>query len=201
MKKIVLSVVAMAAVSTACFAGGDIEPVEPVVSTPMMASSPSGFYLGLGISATAVGNDTISIFSDEVGQDRMGDIMFQAGYEVNQYIAVEGRYSTTVSQGDAVERDAWGIYLKPQYPVSESMNIYALLGYGGMTLDPSASLAVSLDDTGFQWGIGASYDVTSNVALFVDYVSIADNMTADAYPFGSRDISSASATFGVTYKF
>jgi opacity protein-like surface antigen len=201
MKKIVLSVVAMAAVSTACFAGGDIDPVEPMVTTPMTESSPSGLYLGLGLSATEVGNDSISFFSEESGQDRMGGIVFQAGYEFNQYIAVEGRYSTSVSKGDFLERDAWGLYLKPQYPVSESMNIYALLGYGGMTLDPTGTANVSLDDNGFQWGIGASYDMSASVALFVDYVSIANDMSADVYPFGSTDISSASLTVGVTYKF
>ena len=201
MKKIVLSVVTMAAVSTACFAVEDAAPVEPMLGTPFMAASHSGLYLGLGLSATAVSNGSISIFSDESGQDRTVDVLFQMGYEVNPYIAVEGRYSTSVSKGDFLERDAWGLYLKPQYPVSESMNVYALLGYGGMTLNATNVAKVALDDNGFQWGIGASYDMSSNIALFVDYVSIANDLSADAYPYGSTNISSASLTVGVTYKF
>ncbi len=201
MKKIVLSVVAMVAVSTACFAGGDIEPVEPMVNTPMVESSPSGFYLGLGATASSTGIGTVSVFSSNAGQDRMGDITFQAGYEFNPYVALEGRYSTSFYADDSISRDSWGIYLKPQYPVSDSMSVYALLGYGGMTLDGTDGVNASLDDNGFQWGLGASYDVTSNVALFVDYVSIANNMKADSFFASSLDINSQAVTLGVTYKF
>lgn len=202
MKKILLSVVAMAAMSTASFAGGDIDPIEPVVSTPMVEESEGRLYVGLGISAAAVANDTLTIFSEEAGQDRTGDILFQAGYEFNPYIAVEGRYSTSISEGDILSRDVWGVYLKPQFPVTSEMSVYALLGYGGLSLDGTNGANVALDDTGFQWGIGASYDVTSNVALFVDYVSVANDMTADAYPLaGSDELSSVALTVGLTYTF
>ena len=201
MKNILLSVVAMATMSTLSFAGGDIDPVEPMVDTPVMAASHSGLYLGLGFTAASTGIGTVSVFSENAGQDRTGDITFQAGYEFSPYIAVEGRYSTSVTAEDFIERDSWGIYLKPQYPVSNVMSVYALLGYGGMTLDGIGGVNASLDDNGFQWGIGASYDVADSVAIFVDYVSIANNMTADSFPAASLDIDSQAVTVGVTYKF
>ena len=203
MKKIVLSVVTVVAMSSVSFAGGDIEPVEPMMEeTPVVMAGLSGGYVGLGLSAAATGNDSLSFFSEETGQERAGDIVLQAGYEFNPYVAVEARYSTSVMSVDSVERDVWGIYVKPQYPVGEGMNIYALLGYGGMTLDGKDGANVDLDDTGFQWGIGLSYDMTHNVALFVDYVNAANDMEADAYPgIGSNDISSDALTVGVTYKF
>ena len=204
MKKIVLSVSAMVAMSTLSFAGGDIDPVEPMVGETAVMAGPShsGGYVGLGFSVVGTGNDSINVFSDEAGQDRSADIVFQAGYEFNPYIAVEGRYSTSISKGDILERDTWGIFVKPQYPVGEGVNIYALLGYGGMTLDGVDGANVDLDDDGFQWGVGLSYDMTTNVALFVDYVMAANDMEADAYPLaGSNEISSAALTLGVTYKF
>ena len=201
MKKVVLSVVAMAAVSTACFAGGDIDPVEPMVSTPVMASSQSGFYLGLGLAGTATGTGSVNPFSEDDGQDRTGDIVLQAGYEINPYVAVEGRYTTSVFAEDTLERSSWAVYLKPQYPVSSDATLYALIGYGGMTADGIDGVRASVDVDGFQWGIGASYDMSSNIALFLDYTVIANDMSADYFPGRDLDISSNALTLGVTYKF
>ena len=166
MKKVVLSTVAMVAMSTLSFAGGDIAPVEPMVGETVVMAGPShsGGYIGLGFSAVAVGNDSLNIFSEETGQDRTGDIVLQAGYAFNPYVALEARYSKSVIKGDILERDVWGVYVKPQYPVSEGVNLYALLGYGGMTLDGVDGANVDLNDQGFQWGVGLSYDVTSDVA-------------------------------------
>ena len=201
MKKIVLSVVAMVAVSTACFAGGDIDPVEPMVATPVMGGSQGGFYLGLGLSGGGTGVGSANPFSEDAGQDRTGDIVIQAGYEINPYVAVEGRYALSVFAEDSLERDYWGVYLKPQYPVSADTTLYALLGYGGMTVDGIDGMSVSVDDNGFQWGIGMRYDMSSNVALFVDYMVIANDMEADYSSMYDRDISSQALTLGLTYRF
>ncbi len=59
-----------------------------------------------------------------------------------------------------------------------------------------------VDDTGFQWGLGGSYDMTENVAIFVDYVSIATDMDADVF-FGilGEEVSSDAFTLGATYNF
>lgn len=203
MKKIILSAVTMVAVSTSIFAGGDIAPVEPVVDSPVMASeSQNGFYVGLGLSAAAVTNDSLNLFSDETGQERMIDVTLQAGYTFNTYVSLEARYSKSVAKMDTIEREVWGVYVKPQYPVSDAVNVYALLGYGGMNLNPEDTLPVDLSDEGFQWGLGASYDITDNIAVFVDYVNVANGLSADAYPYaGSTKIDSASVTVGLTYKF
>lgn len=202
MKKVLLSAAAVSVMSGVSYAGGDISPVEPVVGTPVMMGSSAGGYVGVGLSAVANGNDSLSFFSVEAGQDRTGDIMLQAGYEVNTYMAVEVRYSTSIVEGDVLERDSWGVYVKPQYPVGEGVNLYALLGYGGVTLDGIDGYNVDVDDSGFQWGIGLSYDVSNNVAVFADYVSAATDIEADAYPLaGSNEVSSSALTLGVSYKF
>ncbi|MDQ1325167.1 MAG: b-brl protein, partial [Campylobacterota bacterium] len=43
------------------------------------------------------------------------------------------------------------IYLKAMYPF-EKINVYALLGYGQITLDTTVS--VDHSESGFQWGLG-----------------------------------------------
>lgn len=203
MKKIVLSLGAFVAMSSLVFAGGDIEPVEPVVAAPVvMGSSTGNFYLGLGMGAVSARDSSLdmSFTSSKTGQDRLGNIVFLAGYEVNQYVAVEGRYSTTFTKEDIVEMDSWSLFVKPQYPVSEDFSLYALLGYGGVKMDAVNNANVDVDDSGFQWGLGASYAIGENYTIFFDYTSLASNMNG-VYYNGALEVDADALTLGVTYKF
>jgi opacity protein-like surface antigen len=122
-----------------------------------------------------------------------------AGYEFNQYTAIEGRYSTYIVDSDGVETDTWGIYLKPQYPVNEDFKVYALLGFGGVTIDGvRGSSSIDEDDTSFQWGLGASYVVAEDIAIFLDYAKLMEDMDADTW---RDDIDVDAITLGVTYNF
>jgi len=201
MRKIILSAVV---ISSFAFAGGgfkDVEPaVEPVV--PIVVEEVSPFYVGLGLSGVSTGDGDLDIFSEKVGRDRTGDILAMAGYEFNPYIALEGRYMTSVFDEDFLTRDSWGIYAKPQYPLTGEFSLYALIGYGGLNVDGKGLSLTDVSDTGFQWGLGASYEVIENIAIFADYVSIAKDMDADIFR-GSllRDVSSDAFTLGATYNF
>ena len=199
MKKITLSALALVALTSFGFAGGDIVPV-PVV---MEEESASAFYLGLGLSAVSTrGSDAdFDIFDDTAGQDRLGNVTFLAGYDYNEYIAVEGRYTTSFTKEDIVEMSAWSIFAKPQYPVTEEFTVYALLGFGGVTMDSvNAAYFVDVDDTGFQWGLGLSYDVTETVTIFGDYTSLASGMDG-IYWDGEFESDADAFTLGVTYRF
>ena len=111
----------------------DVEPaVVPVVE---IAEEEKNFYVGLGLSALSTREGSLDFLMIKDGQDRTGNLAFLAGYEFNQYVAVEGRYSTYIAEEDFLNNDTWGIYLKPQYPVNEDFNVYALLGFGGMSVD------------------------------------------------------------------
>ena len=200
MKKIILSTVV---ISSLAFAGGDIVPVVPAV----MVDEVSPFYVGLGIAAVSTRDGSLDLFSIKDGQDRTGDILVMAGYEFNPYIAIEGRYMTSVFDEDRITRDSWGIYAKPTYPVNEEFSLYALLGYGGLTVDGKGSALITrnlsdVDETGFQWGLGGSYAATENISIFADYVSIAKDMDANIL-MGSliNKVSSDAFTLGVTYNF
>ena len=198
MKKLTLSMVAVAAMGTFAVAGGDIVPA-PV---PMEEVDNSSFYVGLAISAVSTRDAAVSmdIFNAKAGQDRLGNLTFQAGYNFNEYVAVEGRYTTTIADDDAVEMDGWSIFVKPQYPVTEDFNIYALLGFGGITMDPTTLKYVDVDDSGFQWGLGASYDFTENISVFFDYTNLANDMDG-IYWDGALQVDADAFNLGVTYKF
>ena len=226
MKNIALSAVAVLAMSSFAVAGGSIAPIEePVVveEVVVVENLDAGFYLGLGygyLNLTAdmnVGPATITDLVD----DSFGEIVLQAGYKFNAYVAIEGRYWFGMNdlsglydfEGDLLNTDAsldaWGIYVKPMYPVTAAFDIYALLGYATSTLDEDVNLlggtlSQSTDLDGFSWGIGAEYAFNQNVSIFIDYVSIYSDTyeeTFTAYDRVEMDVDAAVIDFGVTYKF
>ncbi|MBA1419781.1 MAG: outer membrane beta-barrel protein [Epsilonproteobacteria bacterium] len=137
---ITLSAIALLMQSVA-MAGGDIAPVEkPIVSLPLVHDN-NGLYLGLGLSSMNLDNDLSKESFSATG------IMLQAGYQVNDYLAVEGRYTIHLGNlkydhGDTTNPNYSdypgdfsnvGIYLKPMYRI-ENFSLYGLLGYGEVSL-------------------------------------------------------------------
>ena len=233
MKKISLSIVALAAMNTFAIAGGDITPAEPVV-----APSNSGFYVGLAYSY--ISNDTTLDYADFDWKDTVDTDhnagMLQVGYQFNQYIAIEGRYWFAASEDDTwhgrggggasdsgdmkVDYDAWGIYVKPMYPVTDAFTVYGLLGYAHTNYDmiqydrrDRPVKVHGLDDGGFSWGLGASYAITENLSIFADYTCIYNDdidVEVDRYISLNRlgtplkanaDIRTDSWNIGLTYRF
>ena len=218
MKKITLSLASVIVLSGLSFAGGDISPAEePVVAVPVVEDA-SGFYMGAGLALinTRGASADLKFFSDSVGSDRLGGLTLLAGYDFNRYIAAEGRFTFSFSSGDddPVDFSSWAIFVKPQYPVSEYFKIYALLGYGGVTMDeqyeylgsghPEYIYPTDIDDSGFQWGVGAAFSlkgyIESDVSIFVDYTSLANDMEG-IYWNGDTEADADAITVGVTYKF
>jgi opacity protein-like surface antigen len=216
MKNIVLSTVAVLAMSSFAVAGGDIAPVEEPVVVVEPVVTDAGFYLGLAYSymMSDVGHfDNNRNLGFNLDTDSHS-IMLQAGYKFNSYVAIEGRYweglsddafafdNTVTSRFDA-DQTAWGIYVKPMYPVTDSFDVYALLGYGEGSVNnvKDRSGTHDLDSDGFSWGIGAAYSFTENVSIFLDYVAFDDNDFDFANETYTYDHSMDTVNFGVTYKF
>jgi opacity protein-like surface antigen len=203
MKNIVLSAVAVAAMSSFAVAGGDIAPVEePIVVVEEPVVTDSGFYLGLAYSymeLTSTVQEDDGWFDDDVltlADEDLNTGMLQVGYKFNPYIAVEGRYwfggndtIGTVNDAYGIPRqvdydvDTWAIYVKPMYPVTDAFDIYALLGYADNGYELSAITSggheeefdLDTDIDGFSWGIGAAYSFNENFSIFVDYTVLYDD--------------------------
>ncbi len=226
MKKMNLSLVAILAMGTFAIAGGDIAPVEPVVEAAEVVVeeiSTGAFYVGIGYSLmySDVTNirygDGFQNFADDVSLDT-GAVMFDLGYKFNEYVAVEARYWAGVStdelkfsdytvHGDILDTDsdAWGIYVKPMYPVTDAFDIYGLLGYGSASLDHAA---FGKDVEGISWGVGAAYSFTNNISVFVDYVAFTEDSLTDnavtniVYDHDTAyDHSFDTVNFGLNYQF
>ena len=226
MKNIVLSAVAVAAMSSFAVAGGDIAPVEePIVVVEEVMPSTGSFYLGLayGFMNAEIDDTTYprgGVLTETVLDEDFSAIMINAGYDFNQYVGIEGRYwfggndtigtiidSAGVPRDVDADIDTWGIYVKPMYPVSDAFDIYALLGYAdngyelsAITVKGDVELNSDADIDGFSWGIGAAYSFTDNMSVFVDYTVLYDDETEWAADLVVEDVIDT-INFGVTYQF
>jgi opacity protein-like surface antigen len=216
MKKIVLSAWAVAALSSVGFAGGDMAPVEPVVSTPMMEEEKTPWYAGLAVAYNQTYSTDHGYFDDSVPtQDETGKLVGQLGYNFHENIGVEGRIGTSFFSEDYASVSTYSIFLKPQYPISEDFTIYGLLGFGIVQVDgtdgdepahPSVVGQEILGDTAFQWGIGVSYSINEAFSVFVDYTRLASDADISSTLYGYDPViydklSTQDLTIGVSYHF
>ena len=144
MDTIKLSVVALLLTSTLAMAGG--KSGEAPESDIIQIAEPAltGFYAGLGYSCLQMDIDE----PEAIDIRSMFALSITAGYNFNEYFAIEGRYSASlgdleVETWDTERDEAWdmsniGLYLKPQYSI-DSFTVYGLLGYGQLTLDDGSS--------------------------------------------------------------
>lgn len=200
------SIVALMMSSSCVFAGGDLAPIvepevvipEPVIVEPEL----TGFYAGLGYSCLQTSYDV-----PYLDMRAMTALSVTAGYNFNEYLAVEGRYTGSMGditvkddQGREVDTDSIdlqniGIYIKPQYSI-ESFGLYALLGYGQFSLDNGTAYS----EASIQYGAGINAQVTTNIGLFVDYRRLYDDTAFDTFEL-DRDVIANSYTIGVNYSF
>lgn len=215
MKSISVAVASSMVLSSFGVAGGDIEPVvSPVQETVLPAPQVSGFYLGAGVSALSWTEESdyappaiMMPIGYEFKETWTGGTLI-AGYQFNHFLSVEGRYAMNLGDasreidgmdaGDSdAELDNLALYLKPAY-AADRFSIYALLGYGKTTFEHS--MGGEFSESGFQWGVGAGYNLTEQLTAFVDYAILYDDKGFDDL-FSEADYKVDAVTVGVTYKF
>jgi len=205
MKKIVSSIALLAIASNVLMAGGDFtDPIEPEINIPEKEIvvieddvKYSGFYVGAGANYMRM--------SEAVTSSGYG-ITLVAGYYFNQYIGIEGRYMRTLSDLDIdssrpiVTTDDTlenvGLYVKPMYSITTGLALYGLAGYGQSTY---CNKSGDYSENGFQWGLGAKYELANGVGLFVDYLDIYDDDNYDG--LNVQDVRFNATTVGATYTF
>lgn len=206
MNRMLLQLMAIVAMSSMIVAGGtkgkntvaatsdiveipaDEKPIIPII--PIVGDSdPCHIYIGTGIIYNRVYSTDSGWFDNSVlTQDETGGFVGLIGCQVNKYLAVEARWTETYWDQDYSDARTYGIYLKPMYPVTESITVYGLLGYGntyvkGSKGDPDNDYSAweedigrtMMDHNGVHWGFGAMYDITENFSLFGEFTSVADD--------------------------
>ncbi len=172
-------------------------------------------YVGLGYSYMNNGLTLKDYFTgDRLDSDIQGNALtLLAGYNVNEYFALEGRYSNTISDlsvdysinefdeginlGGKMSNIAF--YLKPKY-TSDDITFYGLLGYGKLKLELD-SIDI-LTESNFQWGLGLSFNAGKYLdKFFIDYIRLYDDSVGSLNQGFDTDLVVDTFNVGLTYKF
>ena len=179
-------------------AGGKkvVAPVNAPVAPIPAVVSPWPFYIGVGLLATLLERDPCPCTPDGPNQEdhRYGAVV-RAGYDFNPYFGVEARWLKSLESGVFSKLEHYGLYLKPQYHVTDQSNLYALIGYGKSKVDYTNGVLQGSDDkTGLSYGVGFEYDFSKSApegtytrafdeqgdqekgwGLWVDFLHLMDN--------------------------
>ena len=211
MKHTTITLLTVITLTSLGYGGGNIEvPQTEPVQVPQVVAF-TGFYVGVGVSKMSLRND----LSDE--EFSANGVMLQVGYEINPYVAIEGRYTKHLGKLDYDHGKApslsisdydgdfsnIALYVKPKYNI-ESFQIYGLLGYGTVKLTNiplgGAPIAADRSESAFQWGLGLGYEVLDNTSISVDYVRFYNGDGFNGRATQANIVSDA-WTLAVSYKF
>jgi opacity protein-like surface antigen len=123
------------------------------------------------------------------------------GYQINNYLAVEGMLGFGVSDrndtliGIPVKSKidhTYGIFVKPQFQINDSISIFARAGYARTKVSyEEPGYSESKSHGSFAYGAGATYSFTPQMYLNVDYMSYYDKNNSKAH----------GPSIGLGYKF
>ena len=156
MKKLVLSLSTVALLATSANAGKNVElpPSEPI---PVVL--PLGLYFGGGLTyahSKCKCNSSVRFSDGSSNNSNSGSsygFNLKAGYTIiDKYLSVEAKYIYNTWGDDYKGIKHYGLYLKPTYPITDHIDIYALLGYGKTECE-----ALNKSESSFAWGAGAEY--------------------------------------------
>ena len=173
MKKILTTSVIATLFASALIAGGDIAPIEPQVTTPEVTQTYfTGFYAGAGITAnqTYLRGES-DWFNDGTDSETGYGYNLITGYKFyndgTYGVAVEARYGEGLWSNNGLDSKTYFAAIKPSYNFTDDISAYGLIGYGHSKVKDGS---FKEQDSGFVYGVGAEYDVTSDISVFTDYV-------------------------------
>ena len=184
-------------------AGKNYEPVE---SDVVPVDVPNPFYVGIGGIWSGVSRDC-PCDGSRIKDSTYGEIL-RVGYDFNPYFGIEARALQANLGIDFAKTTHYGIYAKPQYHITEAMNIYGLAGYGHTDVICTTSMSKKgsndFHKNGFSFGAGVEYDLSQDLGfqgdeeegwgLFADWQNLAYHDTPQ-----KTNVNVVSA--GITYDF
>jgi opacity protein-like surface antigen len=198
-KKSFLSIVLATVLSmVTLYAGKNSEPAaSPVVPVDLP------LYIGIGGVWSMTSTDCPCAAGKRLYDSSNFGGIIRIGYDFNPFFGIEARALKSKYSKKFAETTHYGIYLKPQYHITEAMNLYALAGYGHTRVDSTCKSPL-YEKNGFSFGAGMEYDFTSLVneqgdaetgwGMFVDY----QNLLMDK---GINKVRSNIFSTGITYDF
>ncbi len=204
MKKQFIAIASIATLLSALHAGKNVVPApsEPI---PVVAA-PLGLYFGGGFTYSKAececkkGAATLSNGQDASTLGKIKPttkgINLKLGYNYNQYIGLEAKYIYTPWGDEDKTLKHYGLYLKPSYPITEAIDIYALLGYGKTECE-----TLKGSQKGFAWGIGANYTFNKRVENKKDGFGVYLEYLRPLKKTGNKNITIDMVNAGIQYNW
>ena len=159
------------------------KPKPVVVEKP---AEPSGLYIAGGLTDVAVRqNGRINLFGTERTQDKQIGFTGKLGYDFMDYLGAELRGTYGIAKDNGNKFKQIGAYLKPNYNITDEINLYGLLGASKTNVGIGS-------DTGFSYGAGLDYGISDKVSVFTDVV---------IYLKKSKTAAQWGLTLGAAYQF
>ncbi|HIC78900.1 MAG TPA: hypothetical protein EYP02_06915, partial [Sulfurovum sp.] len=113
-----------------------VSKAPPVIEAPVVVKQPtaeiSPIYVGLGLVAARYDAKCTPTPKGCI-VDKTGGVLLRAGYDFNKYVGIEARGMMTFIDDDGGKIKHIGAFVKPMYPVTDGLNIYALGGVAKTT--------------------------------------------------------------------
>lgn len=195
MKKFIVTI----AIVTSLSYGG--KNVAPPPSKPIPIPVPLGLYFGGGFTyahskCTCAPLTTTTGTLKTTHKGNTKGINLKVGYDFNPYVGVEVKYLYTPWGDKDKTLKHYGIYLKPSYPISEQIDIYALLGYGKTDCE-----TLTKSEKGFAWGVGVSYNFGKRIAGKKEGLGVYLEYLRPLHKTGSKKITVDTVSTGLQYNF
>lgn len=130
------------------------------------AEDTGNFYLGIGVSQIDVD------LGSNIDVDEDTPVKFYAGYKVSPRLAVEAHHlkvdidAKVANISATLDFKSTGIALVSGFPLSPKLSVLGKLGYAKNKAMASAiGTTLNRNDTGIFYGIGAQYNISSNLAI------------------------------------
>jgi hypothetical protein len=156
---------------------------KPVKVVPVATSK---LYISGGLTDVAIrSNGRVNLFGDENTQDRQIGLTGRVGYDFMDYLGAELRGTYGIAKDKGSKFKQVGAYFKPNYNVTDAINLYGLLGASKTNVGVGS-------DTGFSYGAGLDYGISDKVSVFTDVVN---------YMKKSNTAAQWGLTLGAGYRF
>jgi len=178
---------------------------EPVDSEVVPVDIPNPLYLGLGMNWTGFSTDCPCNAGTRPKDSSYGETV-RLGWDFNPFFGIEARYLRNDFGVDFSKISHYGLYLKPQYHVTDLMNVYALGGYGHTDIVclSNKTKARDMHYNAFSFGAGVEYDLSGDLGiqgdeeegwgLFADWQNLAMKK-------GPNRVNVNVVSAGITYDF
>jgi len=123
-------------------------------------------HVGFAESITEISTDTIK-------NKKLFEFSTRYEYMINNYLNFEARCNIQIGQKQRLDHTySYGVFLKPNYPITTNFKLYGLLGYSKNKIVKNQK-GFKNNETiqyGFSYGAGLEYQIEERTSIYVDYV-------------------------------